>query len=126
MVGVEVAVGDEVDLGRPDPGLAEDVGDAPARLPVAGLELGAPEAEAGVEEEHALAPADRVGDDDAELARPGLVSGEPELADVEGDDLGERTSGHRCVTARGAGEWRRGGDSNPRRVAANRISSAAP
>jgi hypothetical protein len=85
---MEVAVRDDIDLGQPDFRLAQDVLDPSGFLVVPILELLAAEAEARVEEKHAFAPPDRVGNDNAELTRPLLVGGEREPADVERDDLG--------------------------------------
>ncbi len=189
VVGMEVAVGDGGDLVETDAGLRQDVGDAPGGGLIPGVELGVAEAEAGVEEEDARRVPHGVPDHHPAPVRQ-LRIREPELPELERDDLRNPSCGHAAgreplvdpaaparrrsrprrrdridmgrqpgapdgrgeggvrgperahpkmhergpeaptrgiVGARAPGVvWRRGRDSNPRWVAPNRISSAAP
>ncbi len=138
VVDVQVAVHDGRHVGCREADVGERVAD-PSRLdPVASVQSVVAEAEPRVEQEDALRMADGVGDDGADLAGERLVGRESESGQVEGQDvLGLdhrvvslpstiRTRMSRRGEACPGSAWRRGRDSNPRRVAPNRISSAAP
>ncbi len=77
------------------PAASRTSGSRRGRGPISLVELGVPEAEPGVEQEHAPAMTDRVGHGHALLTGEGIVVRKPELAHLESDDLREPVDGQR-------------------------------
>ncbi len=125
MIDMEVAIHHGADVGQGDASLRQDLWEATGSRLVVRVEYRVAKAEARVEEQEPVAMTHDVGHHDALLTGERLVIGETESRHLERDDLWQVGDDHRPIRARRSG-WRRGRDSNPRWVAPNRISSAAP
>ena len=117
MIDMEVAVDDGRDVlesrcrprpGRPATRRAVD--------PVVGVELVVAEAETGVEQEHAAAMADRIGDHDPGLAGMRLIGSEPELAKDQRNDVERVTTATARQLRRDGGRWQGGGEHRSERT----------